>query len=344
MINYEGSVNVHDAINYWAGAWCWRVTTNPLKVTAYQLHIDNPEDGGRYLFDEWACMATQMVDADERPEFRTPTGYDLFSTAEWKIQRFPIEYVPIGTSHVVRLGLSPSASRMFKGYNGSYLRTLPLLDSAVPDGLLNRYVRRPRIRPEVTISATLAEFVRHLQEGEDEFENEYDRDREEEEGRDWNHDYDWVDLYRRRNEGSVYQALIAGERRGLTNLNLTHVCKGIASVLEIGLPPVMRNIIGIDRAQENARRAVKQFMHDTSRKVLVPSFDMAVIKHRSRANKAIVLRNGSVFGHLVLDEELAHPRFMPYNRATATDKELRKLLRESTKRVAQSVLTPNVGD
>lgn len=313
MINYEGSVRVQDAVNYWSGAWCWYYDNETRKVTAYTLYIDSEEARSGDLLDDWECAA-EPIDRNDRTLF--PTGCDLFSSNNWKIQRFPVEYVPIGTDYVVRLNLSPINSRMFKGYGGRHLRTLPLVDNALPPKLaekINAVLRASEeehfnVRMEMQEDGSIRVF-------ESEAPIRMDR---------------------------VSHALATGESTQMRDVDYAEVVMGIASVLEIGLPPVMRNVMSLNTAQDNSRRAVKQFMLDAGRRVLVPSFDIACIKHRANPKEAIVLRNGALFGTLKRSETETHPVFYPYVSSTMTDRDLKRLLKKSGQRVAENILTPSV--
>jgi hypothetical protein len=314
MINYEGSVNVQDAHNYWHGSWCWYVNPETHTVTPYSLRVNYDDDTGDDLFDDYECEAVPLSEGESIgiDSYMYPTGYDLFSRPYWKIQRFPIEYVPIGTDGLIRVSLSPHSSRMFKGLGRHHLTRLPLLDSVVPtlgSSITDRIIAGTR---RVTV-----------QYGDGEVEHELT-----------------VEEY-----SPLWElvARVAGEpQRGLQQVHARQMCDGIASVLEIGLPPVMRNLISLDRAQANSRRAVKHFMSGRTRDhtVLVPSFDMAIIRHRTHKDKAIVLRNGRLFGHLVPTEGMIAPTFVPHAHWPGNShKHARRVLKQATETKVQQELT-----
>jgi hypothetical protein len=127
----------------------------------------------------------------------------------------------------------------------------------------------------------------------------------------------------------------------LREVEWEQVATGIARVLKIGTPPVMRNLVSLTLAQSKARAAVKKFMFDDPVKVCVPAFDLACIKTRGDSNTALVLRSGAFFGYLKRDngEVIFHPAPQ-----LDEDRTVRALLRKSAVRIAENYLTPNIGE
>lgn len=352
MINYEGSVSINDADHYWNGSWCWYVNDRD-KVDTYTLRIwiDDDTDTSQ-IIDEYECEAVSC----EGKNTMYPTGHDLFSSTRWKIQRFPVEYVPLGKAELIRLSLSPRQSRMFKGYNSSYLRTLPLLDYALSDGLSNRLSNREGLTlprrwfdlaeespDELTPDEELAYNIIDAADGTliaqmsaDEYAN-YQRQPGE------IAISTVLDVNTPRQPMRRYRATAAlsmNNEGRLRQVEWEDVAIGIGRVLEIGTPPVMRNMMTLTMAHSKARAAVKQFMFDDDTKVCVPAFDIACITTRGDRNKAIVLRSGALFGHLVRegDEVVFYPTPQLHE-----DRTVRALLRKSAVRIAENYLTSNIG-
>jgi hypothetical protein len=75
------------------------------------------------------------------------------------------------------------------------------------------------------------------------------------------------------------------------------IMRGIASVLEIGTPPVMARRMDRAVAEDRSRTKVNTFMR-SARRVFVPEFQWAIIKHRTYPRWAYVLRSGQHVGYV----------------------------------------------
>ena len=100
--------------------------------------------------------------------------------------------------------------------------------------------------------------------------------------------------------------------------------KGIAKVLELGTAPVMRRRVPQDIAEQRARTEVATFMR-SARRVLVPEFSWAIIKHRTYPHWAYVLRSGRHVGYVKRDRTNDTVRFCGI-RSTVNDRATRSMI------------------
>ena len=81
------------------------------------------------------------------------------------------------------------------------------------------------------------------------------------------------------------------------------IAQAIADVLSYGNNPAMRTNIPPNAAKVKANAAIKGMFDGEDVSVLVPSFDTAIVRHRSARDTAIVLHNGRLLGRLGYDKE-----------------------------------------
>jgi len=89
-------------------------------------------------------------------------------------------------------------------------------------------------------------------------------------------------------------------REGL-RIDKQDLLRGISKVLAFGLSPAMRRNIEHKTAIMTSNKAVKALLSgQVDGSILVPSFNTAIIRHRSNKDMAIVLANGRMLGHVAL--------------------------------------------
>lgn len=112
---------------------------------------------------------------------------------------------------------------------------------------------------------------------------------------------------------------------------------GIAEVLRIGTPQCMRRVISAEDATIRARALVHD-MFVTERRVVVPDFPVAIIKHRVHHDKAYVLYRGRYIGLLLYsDGEIT---FKP--EATGKTRDTRKVVRTGHSKLAMRLFADKV--
>lgn len=136
-------------------------------------------------------------------------------------------------------------------------------------------------------------------------------------------------------------------RRVQATLNTDRLPQGIAKVLSLGTPPVMRSRVPLPEAYVRARTNVMDYMRERSQLVFVPDFRMALVKHRTDRTRAYILYNGAHIGHLNLlnEEHLAvqDPVLRAILiRSRTGDRKVSKYIEETRMQMTRNLLTADV--
>ena len=115
----------------------------------------------------------------------------------------------------------------------------------------------------------------------------------------------------------------------------------VANVLTYGNNPAMRTNIPINEAKSKANKGIKDMMASEDVNVCVPSFDTALIRHRSTRDVAIVLHNGRLLGRLVYDKE-NNSTTLFYTLPTYEDKDARRIARHGIELLAVPMIADSV--
>ena len=117
--------------------------------------------------------------------------------------------------------------------------------------------------------------------------------------------------------------------------------RGVAQVLQIGTPPVMRRRIDRALAESRSRNNVTIFMATPAHNVMVPEFNWAVIKHRTYPRWAYVLRSGKHVGYVKLPKGTDTPTFLGC-KSEIDDRKTRTLINNNLMEDARRLLCESV--
>lgn len=112
------------------------------------------------------------------------------------------------------------------------------------------------------------------------------------------------------------------------------LCAGIAEVLTIGMPPIMRRNIRASVANSNARLAVRELFRNPDRVVCVPDFSVAIVKKRGSSDTGYVLYRGRLIGEARIkpDQTVTYVGYLK-GKKDGTRPLIRKVQKEVTTRL-----------
>jgi hypothetical protein len=150
--------------------------------------------------------------------------------------------------------------------------------------------------------------------------------------------HDVVKLYDDATSGQL--AVVQASRRAAVSDR--EVMVGIASVLSTGTPPVMRRVIAERSALRNSRQHVLDLFENPDRRVAVPSFNVAIVKHRSHSQQGYVLYGGRLIGEVLYSKENGKRDLTYMGRVGNVPSDLRRREKEAHTSVTTRLFADNV--
>lgn len=126
-------------------------------------------------------------------------------------------------------------------------------------------------------------------------------------------------------------------QRTQSRLDFRTIPYAIASVLAVGSTPVMRGRVPAPEGSARSRVAVKRFMSNADEIVCVPDFRVALIKHRTHAEFAYILHNGTYIGRAILkpDGEV----YCKLNKARTASRQVKKYIEDTRLNLAHTLIS-----
>lgn len=83
-----------------------------------------------------------------------------------------------------------------------------------------------------------------------------------------------------------------------TSRSWDEFCRGVASVLEVGIPSCMERAVPRVTASRNAKALVASMFADEAKNVAVPDFSAVVIRGQTDRNSGLVIHRGRIIGNV----------------------------------------------